>query len=307
VLVVVLLIWTIKHYDDELHRINEKLKTHQTTALIYLNILHCRMERSWLISGALFLVALVIVLLAPYVVHEMSPSGSMPSIILFAVVGLSLILCTAASLYFGVKSELHLVPKFFVFALAYNSLIVIARFVLGPYGFYLTNQTTSISSFMFSGPLFAVLIGASTMLLYLGGFLLLYYIAKRKLREIPSEKKHLPLIIKLAGASLAVGLFIFLGGWMVMFIVSGPALIYTSFAFAAPTGILLAFVLIAAILFLRATLKTISEQAKAVRSVALFSSFLWVGLSFILAYHALWIVYVIMITSLWPLRTYTPK
>jgi hypothetical protein len=36
-------------------------------------------------------------------------------------------------------------------------------------------------------------------------------------------------------------------------------------------------------------------------------SFFWIGLYFLALYHVLWVVYVLVLTSTWPLKVVTPK
>jgi hypothetical protein len=36
-------------------------------------------------------------------------------------------------------------------------------------------------------------------------------------------------------------------------------------------------------------------------------SVFWVGLAFLALYHALWVIYVLALTTIWPLKVITPK
>lgn len=56
-----------------------------------------------------------------------------------------------------------------------------------------------------------------------------------------------------------------------------------------------------------ATLGSTAERAQLVGEVALLVSVFWVGLAFLALYHALWVIYVLVLTSIWPLRVITPK
>ena len=44
-----------------------------------------------------------------------------------------------------------------------------------------------------------------------------------------------------------------------------------------------------------------------VGDAALLVSVFWLGLGFLALYHALWVVYVLVLTSIWPLKVITPK
>ena len=43
------------------------------------------------------------------------------------------------------------------------------------------------------------------------------------------------------------------------------------------------------------------------RNVAVLSSFAWIGLAFIAAYHFLWLVFLLTLISIWPLRSWSGK
>ena len=53
--------------------------------------------------------------------------------------------------------------------------------------------------------------------------------------------------------------------------------------------------------------RTAAQRATLVGNVALVSGLLWVGLAFLALYHAVWVVYVLVLTSIWPLKVITPK
>jgi hypothetical protein len=44
-----------------------------------------------------------------------------------------------------------------------------------------------------------------------------------------------------------------------------------------------------------------------VADVGAIVSLFWLGLGFLALYHVLWVVYVLVLGSIWPLRTVTPK
>ena len=50
-----------------------------------------------------------------------------------------------------------------------------------------------------------------------------------------------------------------------------------------------------------------SDRARIVGDAALFASFFWFGLYFLALYHVLWVVYVLVLTSIWPLKVVTAK
>jgi hypothetical protein len=36
-------------------------------------------------------------------------------------------------------------------------------------------------------------------------------------------------------------------------------------------------------------------------------AFFWVGLAFLAIYHVVWVIYIVALTALWPLRVVVPK
>jgi len=43
------------------------------------------------------------------------------------------------------------------------------------------------------------------------------------------------------------------------------------------------------------------------RNVTVLSTFAWIGLAFIAAYHIVWLVFVLTLISLWPLKAVSAK
>ena len=75
-----------------------------------------------------------------------------------------------------------------------------------------------------------------------------------------------------------------------------------------PIRILVALALAAAVVLaayaFRSTGRARGTRRRRGRS---FVSVFWIGLAFLALYHALWVVYVLVLTSVWPLRVITPK
>jgi hypothetical protein len=68
-------------------------------------------------------------------------------------------------------------------------------------------------------------------------------------------------------------------------------------------GAALAFAVALAGLALTST----AERARAIGDATLLASLFWVGVAYLALYHALWVVYVLVLTSLWPLKVVTTK
>jgi hypothetical protein len=73
-------------------------------------------------------------------------------------------------------------------------------------------------------------------------------------------------------------------------------------AFAGVLGVLIAIALVGAVVLCSVAFKEASDQAVLTRNVSLLTTFAWIGLAFIAAYHILWLVFLLTLISLWPLR-----
>jgi hypothetical protein len=101
-------------------------------------------------------------------------------------------------------------------------------------------------------------------------------------------------VIAVVGGVTVIGLFGFLE-------------YLTSLFYVAVLGLLLALALLGAVVLCTAAFHEATEQAVLMRNVTVLSSFAWVGLAFIAAYHIVWLVFVLTLVSLWPLKSMSLK
>jgi Na+/glutamate symporter len=69
---------------------------------------------------------------------------------------------------------------------------------------------------------------------------------------------------------------------------------------------------IAVALFVATTLvalafKDTAKRARAVGTVSMYVTVAWVAVAFVIVFHVLWIVFLLAVVAIWPLRTVTPK
>ena len=95
--------------------------------------------------------------------------------------------------------------------------------------------------------------------------------------------------------------------WVIPLLVVGyPTLSYLVYIFSTfGTAITVALAL-AAVLAYR-TFSEVEKQAVRLGDATLLASFFWLGLALILLYHAMWVVFLLTLVSIWPFQTYTPK
>jgi hypothetical protein len=82
---------------------------------------------------------------------------------------------------------------------------------------------------------------------------------------------------------------------------------YLDFVFSSSLSLLIAVILACATAFAAMTFDSAAERARLVGDASVFVSFFWVGLYFLALYHVLWVVYVLVLTAIWPLKVVTPK
>ncbi len=82
---------------------------------------------------------------------------------------------------------------------------------------------------------------------------------------------------------------------------------YLEFVFTSAASLVIALALAGATALANMAFRDVVERAALVGDVALVVSFFWVGLAFLALYHVLWVVYVLVLTSIWPLKVVVPK
>jgi hypothetical protein len=265
---------------------------------------------------ALFGLFVLLSLLAIWLIPKLDPSTEGPGSITVLGVGLALTLFTGGVLYFGVIASYKLPTKLLLFAFLYNTLIIIVKFTIWPLLAYRIPADRGEFA-QYSGglpiadPLSLAMIAAAVLLLYYIVFFLLYRHFKYDVeKSIPSDK-GLPSGAKVLMVLAYVVLFCVImltgGAFIVLFLSALIYFQYLSFVFSGIFGALIAAALIGAVLLVKATFKSAAQQAIAVRNATIFVSFFWVGASFLFLYHALWVVYVLILATLWPLRVVLPK
>ena len=256
-------------------------------------------------------------ILAIWVIPKLDPSTEGPGSITVLGVGLVMTLFTAGVIYFGANTSLNLPKKFFLFAFLYNALIIAVKFTISPLSVYQANQLKTFDFQINENPLMLAIIAAVIFLLYFIVFSGIYLYFKRKVNKsipqdatVPVEKTKGHKALVFWGIALLVGVIIFAGGGAIFFFplfFSLNAIEYLSFVFSTVFGLVIALALIGAIYFVTGAFRSAAEQAIIMRDVTILASFFWIGAAFLLIYHALWVVYLLILTALWPLRVVVPK
>ena len=256
--------------------------------------------------------AMVLVLLSAYtfpqIDHALNPSARTPGLISFLGVGLSVLALTAVLLFMGLRGVLPRSRLFLAAAFGYNALLVLIKFALGPIALYavseqhgyiiLSTDGIGVGGLAFPG------VAAITAILYASAFFILYAVYNSRLKS----RLGVPVRIERSFITLFVSMFVIavVGGVTVIGLI-GFLEYALSFLQVAVLGVLLAVALIGAISLCATTFREATERAVLLRNVTLLSTFAWVGLAFIAAYHILWLVFVLTLVSLWPLKAFSVK
>jgi hypothetical protein len=213
---------------------------------------------------------------------------------------------TAVALYLGLRLDLKFPHAVILYTVGWNVLVVAAKFALGPYGFYEVNQEVEIETILptLDSPEGAVPGAALIFLLYAA----VYWLVYRSFRggELTFRK---PLVVGafLAGAvvlSAASGVLVLL---VLPLFFAAAAFDYLGFVFTSGVSVFVGLTLAGAMTLAILAFRSAAERARVLGDATIVVSLFWVGLAFLALYHALWVVYILILTSIWPLKTVTPK
>lgn len=242
-----------------------------------------------------------------------------PAFGLFLATGVSVITLTAILFAYIGRLGMGFGKTALVLAAGYNAIIATVKFVLAPAALYTSNQRQDFDSTFGdpNSPWFYIAVGAAVMCLYAGVFRVMYLVFRRRFRSwagMPDARagrlrawfggRRRAVLIALAVASV-VFLASFLWVMPVLF-VGMPTLSYLIYVFSTfGTAIMLALILAAVLAY--KTFVRVEETAVHLKDATLLANFFWLGLTLIVLYHVMWMVFLLTLVSIWPFRTYTPK
>ena len=273
--------------------------------------------RAWLTQSLALKLAvagglsLAVVALAP---HTVDRRGGVPPVSMLLVTATLIAAISCGLLFWGLRSDLGLPVKAAIYAAAFNAIVVVVKLALAPRGFYDVNQRRDIDATFgtIDNWFVASLAAAFIFGLYLIVYVVLYRTFRGKLAagaETPRAFPRLPrprnivlsvvvltVLLVASGGALLIALLPILGG-----------LDYLDFVFSSGLSLVIAVLLACATSLAALAFNSAADRARVVGDVSVFLSFFWVGLYFLALYHVLWVVYVLVLTSIWPLKVVTPK
>jgi hypothetical protein len=178
--------------------------------------------------------------------------------------------------------------------------IAIAKFGIGTRAFYIGNQRETIEIVGGQRDV-AIAIAVGVCVLYAVALWLLAAVIEHLVTG-DARAVRVPV-----GAAIGVLVLGGAGAGFAMFIAGGAPVLYLGFAFESAGGILIMLSVVFAITVISAAFTSSARRVKAGGDVSLYSSLFWVALAFIVLFHVLWIVFMLALIAIWPLRTVTPK
>jgi len=253
----------------------------------------------WVKIGAAFGVA---ALAAAFVPRAGDGSSEVPGLATLLVTGALVGLLTTSALFVVLRRDLGLPLAVTLFAVGYNALVVLVKFVLGPRSVYEASVQGKLNGFVDPSDASAALaIACGLFFLYAVVLFVVYRIARRvRMGRRPVRVKRAVVVAVVASAVVVAT-----GG--VPFLMLFGGLEYAGYVFTTGVSGLVALALGIAIWLAAKTFLGTAERAQVVGDAALIVSVFWVGLAFLALYHALWVVYVLALTTIWPLKVITPK
>ena len=266
-----------------------------------------RLDAAWLKIAVAFALALGVA----YWLPRAAEGGSKPPLSTLVVAGALIGVLTTTALFVALRYDLALPATVALYAVAYNALVVFVKFVFGPAGLYEVNRQVDLSSDL-GDPLEAALGAAVVLALYVAAYYAIYRFTRKRLerqaerlprRDLAATWLVLPVMVvgylfATSGALvvLAIPLFFAAGG-----------IEYVQFVFSSSFALAVALSLAGATALATLAFRDVGARARLAGDVGILVSFFWVGLAFLVLYQALWVVYVLVLTSLWPLRVVVPK
>lgn len=258
------------------------------------------------VAGAL---SLAVVMLVP---RTVSSSGDVPPVGMLLTTATVVGVICAALLYWGLRGDLGLPATAAAYAVAFNVLVIVVKLGLAPHGFYEVNQSRDLDGlFSIDNGLMALLAAAAIFVLYVAVYLVLYRYIRVKVEHLAPDD---PIPRFVSGRALViavvVGTFLLIasGGALLLVLVPIAAgFDYVNFVFSSSLSLMIGVILACATALAAAAFNSTADRARLVGDASVFMSFFWVGLYFLALYHVLWVVYVLVLTSIWPLKVVTPK
>lgn len=222
-------------------------------------------------------------------------------------VGLVIAACTTGAVYWGVRTDLGLPVRTALYAVGYNALVVLAKFVLAPHGIYELNQRLTFETFLpVSEPVGAVLTAAVVLLLYAGVLTLIYRAFRAQVVARRRRLRARTLVLVIVGA-VVFAATVGTGVALVGVLLAASALEYVGYVFTSGVSLLVGLALAGATALVVLAFRDVRDRVRVVGDASVIVAFFWLGLFVLALYHAMWVVFILLLTAAWPLKVVIPK
>lgn len=260
---------------------------------------------SWITLIAAIAVALAAIALFP------RSGGDAPPLASLALIGTVVAGITTAALYAIVRRDLRVPARFAVSLTVAFALIALVKFVMAPFGLYEVNAERALTDQFGSvaDPTGAAITATAIFGLYALGYAIVYWLGgdNPRVRRRRHDRDRAPIPgRKILVVLLVAGLFAVSGLWIVALILLTAPWQYLDFVFSSGVGVVVAVTLAAAATLIGYTFRTLADLRTTVEFGTIVTLF-WLGLGLLALFHVLWIVYVLVLGSIWPLKTVVPK
>lgn len=257
------------------------------------------MPALWLKVSIAFALALAAVYFLPG-----DNGGETPPADTLLLVAVTIAFVTTVALWLGLRLDLGFPTAVIVYTVGWNVLVVLAKFAFGPEGFYEVNQHVDIDATLptLDTPEGAFL-GSVVIFAFYAGALYTIYRACRGEGALGGRLLVGAVLFVAIASAAAVGSVIF----VLPILFAAPAIDYLHFVFTSSVSLLVGLTLAGALVLATLAFRSAAERARVLGDTAVLVNLFWVGLAFLAMYQALWVVYVLVLTSIWPLKTVTSK
>lgn len=271
--------------------------------------------RFWARVAASSVVALAAAVVVPHLASRHAAKGKlvdgMPPVDVLVAASVIIGAVTTAAVYLAVRRDLKLPVRVALYAATYEALVVAVKFGLAPYGLYHVNAHVAITEQLFGiddaagATATAVLIFA----LYFSVYGLLYLWARRGTTHVARASSPGPVPSRLVPTAAIVVSVLGLGagGWVLVVAAAQPAAQYLAFIFSSAVAGFTALALAGATALAAMVFRSTAEQMRVLGTANLLVNVFLVGLVFLVLFHILWVIYILVVTSIWPLNTVVPK
>ena len=237
-----------------------------------------------------------------------------PEFTVFLVAGVAAIVLTAGFFGYIYRLGMGFGRTVLVLAAGYNALIAAVKLGLAPAALYQANREQAFDDVLGdpNNLWFYLGVGSGVLLLYLLVFGVMYSVFKRRFRrrslpsEPPPEQRG-----RWPNRTIVVGVVVLVAiaaSFLIMplLYVGLPTLYYLLYIFTTFGAAIMLALLLASVLAYK-SFDEVEKRAVRLGDATLLASFFWLGLALIVLYHVMWVVFLLTLVSIWPLRTYTPK